>query len=204
MGIPDHLTCLLGKLCQGQEATVRTEHGMMNWFKIGKGLCQAWILSPCLLNLYAEYIMWNARLQELQTGIKIAVKNINYLWYVDDTILMAENEELKTLDEGERGQWKSWLKPQHLKNQDHSIWSHHLRENRRENMWTVTLFIFLGSKTTADSECSHKIKIQLLIGRKATPNLDTILKSRDINLLTTSLWSKLWFFEGHVWMWVGP
>ena len=92
MGIPDHLTCLRN-LYAGQEATVRTGHRTTNWFQIGKGECQGCILSPCLFNLYAEYIMWNARLEEAQTGIKTAGRNINNLSYTDDTTLMAENEE---------------------------------------------------------------------------------------------------------------
>ena len=98
MGIPDYLTCLPKNLYAGQEATVRTEHGTMDWFQIGKGECQGCILSPCLFNLYAEYIMRNARLDEVQAGIKIAGRNINNLRYADDTTLMAENkEELKSL-----------------------------------------------------------------------------------------------------------
>ena len=97
MGIPDHLTCLLRNLYAGQEATVRNGHGTTNWFQIGKGVCQGCILSPCLFNLYAEYIMRNG-LDEAQTGIKIASRNINNLRYVDDTTLMAEiKEELKSL-----------------------------------------------------------------------------------------------------------
>ena len=90
MGIPDHLTCLLGNLYAGQEATVRTGHGTMDWFQIGKGVCQACILSPWLFNLYAERIMQNAGLVETQTGIQIAGTNINNLRYADDTTLMAE------------------------------------------------------------------------------------------------------------------
>ena len=98
MGIPDHLTCLLRNLYAGQEVTVRTRHGKMNWFQIGKGVCQGYIFSPCLFNLYAEYIMQNARLDEAQAGIKIAWKNINNFRYADDTALMAESEEeLKSL-----------------------------------------------------------------------------------------------------------
>ena len=93
MGIPDHLTCLLRKLCAGQEATVRTGHGTTDWFQIGKGVCQDCILSPCLFNLYSEYIMRNACLDEAQAGIKIARRNINNLRYADDTTLMAESEE---------------------------------------------------------------------------------------------------------------
>ena len=93
MGIPDHLTGLLRNLYAGQEATVRTGQGKTDWFQIGKGVRQGCILSPCLFNLYAEHIMRNARLEEAQTGIKIAGRNINNLRYADDTILMAENEE---------------------------------------------------------------------------------------------------------------
>ena len=97
MVIPHHLTCLLRNLYAGQEATVRTGHGTTDWFQIGKGVCQGCILSPCLFNLYAEYIMRNAGLEEAQAGIKIADRNINNLRYADDTSLMAESEELKSL-----------------------------------------------------------------------------------------------------------
>ena len=93
MGIPDHLTCLLRNLYAGQQATVRTGHGTTDLFQIGKGICQGCILSPCLFNLYAEYIMRNAGLEEAQAGIKIARRNINNLRYADDTTLMAESEE---------------------------------------------------------------------------------------------------------------
>ena len=93
MGIPDHLTCPLRNLYAGQEATVRTGHGKIDWFQIGKGVCQGCILSPCLFNLYAEYIMRNAGLDEAQAGLKIAGRNINNLRYADDTIFMAESEE---------------------------------------------------------------------------------------------------------------
>ena len=97
MGIPDHLICLLRNLYAGQEATVRTGHGTTDWFRIGKGVRQGCILSPCLFNLYAEYIMRNAGLEEAQAGIKIARRNINNLRYTDDTTLMAESKELKSL-----------------------------------------------------------------------------------------------------------
>ena len=97
MGIPDHLTCLLRNLYAGQEATVRIGHGTTDWFQIGKGVHQGCILSPCLFNLYAEYIVRNAGLDEAQAGIKIAGRNINNLRYADDTTLMAESEELKNL-----------------------------------------------------------------------------------------------------------
>ena len=93
MGISDHLTCLQRNLYSGQEATVRTGHGTTDWFQIGKGVCQGCILSPCLFNLYAEYIMRNAGLEETQAGIKIDGRNINNFRYTDDTTLMAESEE---------------------------------------------------------------------------------------------------------------
>ena len=117
MGIPDHLTCLLRNFYAGQEATVRTGHGTTDWFQIGKGVHQGCILSPRLFNLYAEYIMRNAGLEEAPAGIKIAERNINNLSYADDTTLMAESEELKSLlmkvkEESE----KSWLKIQRLEN----------------------------------------------------------------------------------------
>ena len=105
MGIPDHLICLLRNLYAGQEATVRTGHGTIDWFQVGKGECQGCILSPCLFNFYAEYIMRNARLEETQAGIKIARRNINNLRYADDTTLMAESErKKKPLDESVRGE----------------------------------------------------------------------------------------------------
>ena len=103
MGIPDHLTCLLRNLYTGQEATVRTGHGTMDWFHIRKGVRQGCLLLPCLFNFYAEYIMRNTRLDEAQAGIKTAERNINNLRYADDTTLRAESEE-EPLDESERGE----------------------------------------------------------------------------------------------------
>ena len=97
MGMPDHLTCLLRNLCAGQEATLRTRRGTIDWFQIREGVCQGCILPPCLFNLYVEYIMWNTRLDEAQDEIKIARRNISNLRYTDDTTLMAESEELKSL-----------------------------------------------------------------------------------------------------------
>ena len=105
MGIPDYLTRLLRNLYAGQESTVRTGPETTDWFQIGKGVCQGCILSPCLFNLYAEYLMRNTGLEEAQDGIKIAGRNINHLRYADDTTFMAESEEeLKSLDESERGE----------------------------------------------------------------------------------------------------
>jgi len=118
MGLPDHLTCLLRNLYAGQEATVRPGHGTTDWFQIGKGVRQGCILSLCLFNLYAEYIMRNAGLEEAEAGIKIARRNINNFRYADDTTLMAESEEelknllLKVKEESE----KNWLKAQHSEN----------------------------------------------------------------------------------------
>ena len=135
MGIPDHLTCLLRNLYAGQEATVRTGHGTTDWFQIGKGVRQGCILSPCLFNFYAEYIMRNAGLEEAQAGIKIAWRNINHLRYADDTTLMAESEEelksllMKVKEESE----KVGLKLNIQKNEDHGIWSHHFMGNRWGN-----------------------------------------------------------------------
>ena len=134
MGISDHLTCLLRNLYAGQEATVRTGHGITDCFQIGKGVRQGCILSPCLFNFCAEYIMINARLEETQAGIEIAGRNINNLRYADDTTLMAENEEkLKSLLMKVKEESKSWLKAQHSKNKDHGIWSHHFMGNRSGN-----------------------------------------------------------------------
>ena len=112
LGISDHLTCLLRNLYVGQEAKVRTIHGTTDWFKNGKGVWQSYILSPCLFNFYAEYIMRNAGVDESQTGTKIAGRNINNLRYADDTTLMAEKWRgtKQPFDERERREWKSWLK----------------------------------------------------------------------------------------------
>ena len=132
MGIPDHLTCLLRILYAGPEATVRTGHGTADWFQIGKGVCQSCILSPCLFNLYAEYIMRNAGLEEAQTGIKITRRNINNLRHADDSTLMAESEEeiksllVKVKEESE----KVGLKLNIQKTKIMGIWSHHFMANK--------------------------------------------------------------------------
>ena len=167
MGIPDHLTCLLWNPYAGQEASVRTRHGIMDWFQIGKGVCQGCILSPCLFTLYAEYIMWNARLDEAQARTKIAGRNINNLRYADDTTLMAESEEeLKSLLKVKEESEKSCLK---LNIQKTKIMaSSHITSWQVDGETTETVrdFIFLGSKITADGDCSHEIKRHLLLGRK--------------------------------------
>ena len=134
MGIPDHLICLLRNLNAGQEAAVRTEYGPTDWFQIGKQVHQGCILSPCLFNLYAEYIIRNAGLQEAQAGIKIAWKNINNLRYADDTTLKAKSEEelksllVKVKEESEKIGLKLTIQKT-----DHGIWSHHFMANRWGN-----------------------------------------------------------------------
>ena len=134
--------------------------------------------------------MRNAGLEEAQAGIKIAGRNINNLRDADDTTLMAENEE-EPLDESERG---GWLKIQHSKHQDHGIRSHHFMVNRWGNSGNSVRLYFLGSKVTADGDCSHEIKGRLLFGRKVMTNLDSIFKSRDITLLTRVCLVKALFF----------
>ena len=187
MGIPDHLTCLLRNLHAGQEATVRTEYGTTDLFQIGKGVCQGCILSPCLFNLYAEYIMRNAGLEETQAGIKIARRNINNLRYADDTTVTAESEEelksllMKVKEESE----KVGLKLNIQKTKIMAFGPITSWEIDGETVETVTDFIWGGgSKITADGDCSHDIKRCLLLGNKVMTNLDSILKSRDITLST--------------------
>ena len=160
----------------GQEATVRTGHGTTDWFQIGKGV----YCPPCLFNLYAEYIMRNTGLEEAQAGIKIAGRNSNNLLYADDTTLMAESEEglknllMKVKEETE----KVGLKPNIKKTK--------IMASGPITSWQIDgeTFIFLGSKITADGDCSHEIKRRLLFGRKVMTNLDSVLKSTDITLPT--------------------
>uniref|UniRef100_A0A4W2D1N6 RNA-directed DNA polymerase n=1 Tax=Bos indicus x Bos taurus TaxID=30522 RepID=A0A4W2D1N6_BOBOX len=185
IGIPDHLTCLLRNLYAGQEATVRTGHGATDWFQIGKGVCQGCILSPCLFNLYAEYITRNAGLEEAQAGIKIAGRNINTLRYADDTILMAQSEEVKSLlmkvkVESE----KVGLKLNIQKTKIMASGPITSQQIDGETVETVADFIFLDSKITAGGDCSCEIKRRLLLRKKVMPNLDSIFKSRDITLPT--------------------
>ena len=186
MVIPDHLTCLLRNLYAGQEATVRTRHGTTDWFQIGKGVHQSCILSPCLFNLHAEYIMRNAGLDEAQPGTKIARRNISNLRYAYDTTLMAESEEelrnflLKVKEECEKVGFKLNIQKTKIMACGPIIsW-----QIDGETVETVSDFIFLGSKITADGDCSHEIKRCILLGRKVMTNLDSILKSRDITLPT--------------------
>ena len=182
MGMPDHLTCLLRNLCAGWEATVRTGHGT-DWFQIRKGIHQGCILSPCLFNLYGEYIMQNAGLDESQVGIKIAGRNINNLRYADDVTLMAEiEEELKSLLKEKEESEKVGLKPNIQKTKIKASGPITSWQIDGETMETVRDFILGGSKITADGDCSHEIKRHLFLGRKAMTNLDSILKIRDIIL----------------------
>ena len=185
MGITEHLTYLLRNLYAGQEATAKTGHGTTDWFQIRKGVRQGCILSPCLFNLCAEYIMRNAGMDEVQTGIKIAGRNINNLRYADDTNLMAESEEelrslLLKVKESEKAGLKSNIqKTKIMTSSPITSW-----QIDGETMETVRDFTFLVSKITADGDCSHEIQRHLLLGRKAMTNLDSVLKSRDITLPT--------------------
>ena len=182
IGIPDHLTCLLRNLYVGQEATFRTGHGTTDWFQLGKGERQGCVLSPCLFNFYAEYIMRNAGLEEAQAGITIAGRNINNLRYADDTTLIAESEEdLKSLLMKVKESEKVGLK---LSIQKTKIMASGPITSGQIDGETVSDFIFLGSKITADGDCTHEIKRCLLLGRKVITDLDSILKSRDITLST--------------------
>ena len=156
----------------------------MDWFQIGKGVRQGHILSPCLFNFYAEYIMRNAGLDEAQAGIKITGRNINNLIYTDDTTLMEENKEelrsllIKVKEESEKaGLQLNIQKTKIMAPGPTTSW-----KIDGDTTKTVTDFIFLGSKITADGDCSHEIRRHLLLGRKAMTNLDSILKSRDITL----------------------
>ena len=177
MGVPDHLTCLLRNLYAGQETTVGTGHGTTDWFQIGKGVHRGCILSPCLFNLYAEYIMRNAWLDEAQAGIKIARRNINNFRYADDITLMAESEEelksllMKVKVESEKvGLKLNIQKTKFMASGPITSW--------QTDGETVADFIFGGSKITPDADCTHEIKRRLLLGRKVMTNLDIILKQR--------------------------
>ena len=155
IGIPEYLTCLLRNLYAGQEATVRTGHETTDWFQIGNGVREGCILSPCLFNLYAEYIMWNTGLEEVQAGIKIAGRNLNNLRYTDDTTLIAESEELKSLLMKVKEESKKvGLK---LNTQKTKIMASSPITSWQIVGETVSDFIFLGSKITAVVYCSHEI-----------------------------------------------
>ena len=172
----------------------RTGHGTTDWFQIGKGVCQGCILSPCLFNLYAEYIMKNAGLDEAQAGIKIAGRNVNNFRYADDTMLMAESEEelksllMKVKQEREKSGLKvNFQKMKIIKKKKMKIMTSNpitLWQIDGETIKTARDVILGGSKITADGDCSPEIKRRLLLGRKAITNQDSILKSRDITLAT--------------------
>src|SRR5574341_403286 len=157
MGIPDHLTCLLRNLYAGQEATVRTGHGTTYWFQIGKGVRQGCLLSPCLFNLYAEYNTLMAESEEELKSLLMKVKEES-----EKVALKLNIQKTKIMGSGPITSW----------------------EIDGETEETVSDFIFLGSKITADGDCSHEIKIHLLLERKVMTNLDSIFKSRDITLPT--------------------
>ena len=178
--MPDDFTCLLRSLCAGQEATVRTRHGTMDWLKIGKGLWQDCILSPCLFNLNAEHIMRNAGLDEAQAGIKIAGRKINNLRYADDTTLTAESKEglknllMKVKEESETVGLN--LNIQKTKIMASSPITSLQIDG--QTMETVTGFILGGSKFIADGNSSYEIKRCLLLGRKVDQLRQHIKKQR--------------------------
>ena len=172
-------------LYAGQEAAVRTGHGTTDWFQIGKGVRQGCLLSPCLFNLYAEYIMRNAGLEEAQAEIKIARRNINNLRNADDTTLMAvSEEELKSLLMKVKKHEKAGLKFNIQKTKTMASGPITTWQIDGETMETESDFIFLGSIISVDGDYSHEIKRFLILGRKAMTNLGNILKRRDITLLT--------------------
>ena len=199
MGIPDHLTCLLRNV---YSATVRTGHGTTDWFQIGKGERQGCILSPCLYNSYAEYIMRNAGLEETQAGIKIAGRNNNNHRYADDTTFMAESEEelksllMKVKEESEKvGLKLNTQKAKILASDPITLW-----QIDGVTVETMADFIFGGSKITADGDCSHEIKRRLLLGRKVMTNLDSILKKRHCFANKGPSSQGYGFSSSHVWM----
>ena len=200
MGIPDHLIRVLRNLYAVHEATVSTGYRTTDWFQIGKEVSQGCILSPCLFNLYAEYIMRNTGLDEAEAGIRIAWRNINKFRYADDTTLMAESEkELKSLlmkvkEENENIGLK-------LNIQKSKIMASSLVTSWQIDGETVNDFILLGSKITADGDCSHEIKRCLLLRRKVMTNLDSILKKQRYYFANKGLSSQGYgFSSSHVWV----
>ena len=178
MRIPDHLTCLLRNMCAGQEATARTGHGTADWFQIGKGVCQGCILSPWLFNLYAEYSIQNARLDEAQAGTKVARRNINNLRYTDDPTLMAESEEalksllMKVKEESEKVGLKLNIRKTKI-TASGSITSWQIDG---ETIKTVTA-LNLGAPKSLQM-------VTTVMKLKAMTNLGSMIKSRDITLAT--------------------
>jgi hypothetical protein len=193
MGLPDHLTCLLKNLYASQEATVSTGH-RIDWFQIRRGVPQGYILSPCLFNLYGEYIMQNAGLDEAQVGIKTAKGNINNLRYVDDTTLMAESKEdlksvlMKVKEDSEIIDLKFNIQQSKIMASGPiTSW----QPNRWGNSENNNRFCF---GETPDGDCSHEIKRGLLLVIKAMTILDKRVKSRDITLLTKACLLKAMIF----------
>ena len=185
MAIPDHLTCLPRNLYAGQEPTVRTRHGTMNWFKTGKGVCQGCILTPCLFNLHTEYIRQKTNWMKHKLESRLPGET-SITSDADNTTLMTENEKelrsflRKVKEDSERAALKRNIQKMKIMASGPKIlW---LRDG--ETMGTVTEFIFLGSKITADSDCSHVIKRYLLLRRNAMTNLVSVLKSSDTTLPT--------------------
>ena len=203
MGIQDHPNCILRNLYAGQEATVRTGHGTTDWFQTGKGVLQGCILSPCLFNLHVEYFMRNSGLDEAQAGIKIAGRNINNLRYADDTMLMAETEELKSLlmkvkEESEKiGLKLNIQKTKIMASGPVTSWQIDV-----ETVETVSDFILGGSKITADGDCSHELKGRLLLGKKVMTNLDSIFIKKQRCYFTNKGPSSQGyvFISSHLWM----
>ena len=177
MGVSDHITYLLRNRYASQETTVRTGHGTVDWFKIGKGVCQLSIASPFLFNLYAEYMIQSARLEESQAGIKIAGRN-NHLRYIDDTTLIAESEkELKSLlmevkEETEKAGLKFNIQKTKIMTSN-PITSWQIEGGK---MGAATDFVFLGSKIIVNNDCSREMERLLLFGKKALTNLERIKK----------------------------
>ena len=202
MGIPDHLSCLLINLYAGQEATIRTGHGTTDWLQIGKEVHQGCIFSLCLFNIYAEYIMRNTGLEEAQAGLKIAGRNINNLRYADDTTLMAESkEELKSLfmkvkEESEKVGLKLNIQKTTIMASG-PITSWHIDG---ETVETVADFTFLGSKITADGDCSPEIKTLTPWKESYDQPRQHIEKQRCYFVYKGPSSRGFGFSSGHVWM----
>ena len=203
MWIPDHLTCLLRNVYTGQEARVKTGHGTLDCFQIGEGVWQDCLLSLCLFNVYVEYTMWNAGLDESQAGNKIADRNTSNLRYADNTTLMPESEEelksllLRVKEESEKAGLKlNFQKTKIMAFNPTTSW-----QIDREKVEAVTDFPFLDSKITVDSDCSCKSKRRSLLGRKVITNLDSILKNRHHFTDKCPYSQNYGFSSSHVWMW---
>ena len=202
MGIPDHLIYLLRNLYASQEAAVRTGQGTTDWFQIRKGVSQGCMLSPCLFNLFAKYIIRNAGLDEAQDGIKTAGRNINNLRYADDTTIMAESEEelksllMKVKEESEKvGLKLNILNTKIMQSGPITSW-----ERDEETVETVSDFIFLGSKITADGDCSNEIERRLLLRRSYDQPRQHIKKQRHHFANKGPSSQGYDFSSGHVWM----